>query len=79
MWNHIVIETKGFYVFQVSQWRAHQEELARLEMEISVRRREREEEKEKLWKEKELLQREETKTKVKPSCLPECVSRSAIA
>ncbi|CAO2597369.1 Coiled-coil domain-containing protein 148 [Lemmus lemmus] len=50
---------------KVSQWRAHQEELARLEMEISVRRREREEEKEKLWKEKELLQREETKTKIR--------------
>ncbi|XP_075841275.1 coiled-coil domain-containing protein 148 isoform X1 [Microtus pennsylvanicus] len=50
---------------KVSQWRAHQEELARLEMEISIRRREREEEKEKLWKEKELLQREETKTKIR--------------
>ncbi|XP_003503454.1 coiled-coil domain-containing protein 148 [Cricetulus griseus] len=50
---------------KVSQWRAHQEELARLEMEISVRRREREEEKEKLWKKKEFLQREETKTKIK--------------
>ncbi|XP_013211132.1 coiled-coil domain-containing protein 148 isoform X1 [Microtus ochrogaster] len=50
---------------KVSQWRAHQEELARLEMEISSRRREREEEKEKLWKEKELLQREETKAKIR--------------
>ncbi|XP_040601329.1 coiled-coil domain-containing protein 148 isoform X6 [Mesocricetus auratus] len=49
----------------VSQWRAHQEELAKLEMEISVRRREREEEKEKLWKKKEFLQREETKTKIR--------------
>ncbi|XP_040601321.1 coiled-coil domain-containing protein 148 isoform X2 [Mesocricetus auratus] len=50
---------------KVSQWRAHQEELAKLEMEISVRRREREEEKEKLWKKKEFLQREETKTKIR--------------
>nr|XP_021494498.1 coiled-coil domain-containing protein 148 [Meriones unguiculatus] len=50
---------------KVSEWRAQQEELARLEMEISARRRERQEEKSKLWKEKELLQREETKTKIR--------------
>ncbi|XP_051022724.1 coiled-coil domain-containing protein 148 [Acomys russatus] len=50
---------------KVSQWRAHQEELARLEMEISAGRRERQEEKEKLWKKKELLQREETKAKIR--------------
>ncbi|XP_055456445.1 coiled-coil domain-containing protein 148 [Psammomys obesus] len=50
---------------KVSEWRAQQEELARLEMEISARRRERQEEKAKLWKEKELLQREETKTKIR--------------
>ncbi|XP_059116470.1 coiled-coil domain-containing protein 148 isoform X2 [Peromyscus eremicus] len=50
---------------KVSQWQAHQEELARLEMEISARRREREEEKEKLWKKKELLQREEAKIKIR--------------
>lgn len=55
----------NFYLLQVLQWRAHQEEVARLEMEISARRREKEEEKEKLWKKKELLQREEKKKKVK--------------
>ncbi|KAL6080875.1 hypothetical protein STEG23_003427, partial [Scotinomys teguina] len=50
---------------KVSQWRAHQEELARLETEISVRRREREEEKEKLWQKKELLRREEVKIQIR--------------
>ncbi|GAB1286351.1 Coiled-coil domain-containing protein 148 [Apodemus speciosus] len=49
---------------KVSQWRAQQEELSRLEMEISARRREKEEEKEKLWKKKELLRREETEIKL---------------
>ncbi|XP_054535029.1 coiled-coil domain-containing protein 148 isoform X2 [Pan troglodytes] len=51
--------------YLVRQWRAHQEEVARLEMEISARRREKEEEKEKLWKKKELLQRAEKKKKIK--------------
>ncbi|XP_022425482.1 coiled-coil domain-containing protein 148 isoform X1 [Delphinapterus leucas] len=50
---------------KVRQWRAHQEEVARLEMEISARRREKEEEKEKQWKKKELLQREEKKKKIR--------------
>ncbi|XP_006880856.1 PREDICTED: coiled-coil domain-containing protein 148 [Elephantulus edwardii] len=50
---------------KVLQWRAHQEEVARLEMEISARRREKEKEKEKLWKKKELLQREEKKEKIR--------------
>uniref|UniRef100_A0A671DS15 Coiled-coil domain containing 148 n=1 Tax=Rhinolophus ferrumequinum TaxID=59479 RepID=A0A671DS15_RHIFE len=50
---------------KVLQWRAHQEEVARLEMEISAIRREKEEEKEKLWKKKELLQREEKKKKIR--------------
>ncbi|XP_032494535.1 coiled-coil domain-containing protein 148 isoform X3 [Phocoena sinus] len=50
---------------KVLQWRAHQEEVARLEMEISARRREKEEEKEKQWKKKELLQREEKKKKIR--------------
>nr|XP_045003811.1 coiled-coil domain-containing protein 148 isoform X2 [Jaculus jaculus] len=49
----------------VSQWRAHQEEVARLEMEIYTRRRAKEEENWKLWKEKELLQREEKKDKIR--------------
>ncbi|XP_055966346.1 coiled-coil domain-containing protein 148 [Sorex fumeus] len=50
---------------KVFQWRAHQEEVARLEMEISTRRREKQEEKEKMWKKKELLQREEKKEKIR--------------
>ncbi|KAM9664389.1 coiled-coil domain-containing protein 148 [Trichechus inunguis] len=50
---------------KVLQWRAHQEEVARLEMDIVVRRREKEKEKEKLWKKKELLQREEKKEKIR--------------
>uniref|UniRef100_A0A8C0CLT6 Coiled-coil domain containing 148 n=1 Tax=Balaenoptera musculus TaxID=9771 RepID=A0A8C0CLT6_BALMU len=50
---------------KVLQWRAHQEEAARVEMEISARRREKEEEKEKLWKKKELLQRKEKKKKIR--------------
>ncbi|XP_034510490.1 coiled-coil domain-containing protein 148 [Ailuropoda melanoleuca] len=50
---------------KVLQWRAHQEEVATLEMEISARRREKEKEKEKLWKEKELLQRAEKKKKIR--------------
>uniref|UniRef100_H0XFD7 Coiled-coil domain containing 148 n=2 Tax=Otolemur garnettii TaxID=30611 RepID=H0XFD7_OTOGA len=50
---------------KVFQWRAHQEEVARLEMEISARRRKKEEEKKKLWKEKEMLQREEKKKKIR--------------
>ncbi|XP_039093444.1 coiled-coil domain-containing protein 148 [Hyaena hyaena] len=50
---------------KVLQWRVHQEEVARLEMEISARRREKEEEKEKLWKKKELLQRAEKKKKIR--------------
>ncbi|XP_010857314.1 PREDICTED: coiled-coil domain-containing protein 148 [Bison bison bison] len=50
---------------KVLQWRAHQEEITRLEMEISARRREKEEEKEKLWKKKELLQREEKKKEIR--------------
>ncbi|XP_077010016.1 coiled-coil domain-containing protein 148 isoform X2 [Tamandua tetradactyla] len=50
---------------KVLQWRAHQEEVARLEMDISARRREKEKEKEKLWKRKELLQREEKKNKIR--------------
>ncbi|XP_058297805.1 coiled-coil domain-containing protein 148 isoform X4 [Hylobates moloch] len=53
------------YHYLVLQWRTHQEEVARLEMEISARRREREEEKEKLWKKKEFLQRAEKKKKIK--------------
>ncbi|KAM7105778.1 coiled-coil domain-containing protein 148 isoform 2-T4 [Molossus nigricans] len=53
------------YMEHVLQWRAHQEEVARLEMEISARRREKQKEKEKLWKKKELLQREEQKEKIR--------------
>lgn len=67
MWNPESvqsIEMKFPYWFQVFQWQAHQEEVARLEMEISARRREKEEEEEKLWRKKELLKREEKKKQV---------------
>ncbi|XP_071072525.1 coiled-coil domain-containing protein 148 isoform X2 [Dasypus novemcinctus] len=50
---------------KVLQWQAHQEEIARLEMDISARRREKEEEKEKLWKKKEMFQREEKKNQIR--------------
>ncbi|KAM6174497.1 coiled-coil domain-containing protein 148 isoform 1-T1 [Erethizon dorsatum] len=50
---------------KVFRWRAHQEEVARLEMEISARRRKKEEEKEKLWRKKELLKREEKKKQIR--------------
>ncbi|XP_029423880.1 coiled-coil domain-containing protein 148 isoform X2 [Nannospalax galili] len=50
---------------KVSRWRAHQEELARLEMEIAARRKEKKEEKAALWKKKELLQREEKKEMIR--------------
>ncbi|XP_008070837.1 coiled-coil domain-containing protein 148 [Carlito syrichta] len=50
---------------KVLQWRAQQEEVARLEMEISARRREKQKEKEKMWKKKELLQREEKKKQIR--------------
>ncbi|XP_063115206.1 coiled-coil domain-containing protein 148 isoform X3 [Cavia porcellus] len=50
---------------KVFQWQAHQEEVARLEMEISARRREKEEEEEKLWRKKELLKREEKKKQIR--------------
>ncbi|XP_007940041.1 coiled-coil domain-containing protein 148 [Orycteropus afer afer] len=50
---------------KVIQWRTHQEDVARLEMDISARQREKEKEKEKLWKKKELLQREEKKDKIR--------------
>ncbi|XP_058520494.1 coiled-coil domain-containing protein 148 isoform X2 [Ochotona princeps] len=50
---------------KVLQWRVHQEEVARLEVEISERRREKAKEKEKLWKKKEFLQREEKKKEIK--------------
>ncbi|XP_004674691.1 PREDICTED: coiled-coil domain-containing protein 148 [Condylura cristata] len=50
---------------KVLQWRVHQEEVARLEMEISARRREKEKEKKKLWKKKKMLQREEKKNQIR--------------
>ncbi|XP_075385824.1 coiled-coil domain-containing protein 148 [Tenrec ecaudatus] len=50
---------------KVLQWRAHQEEVARLEMDISARRRESAKENEKLWKKKELAQREEKKEQIR--------------
>ncbi|XP_078003148.1 coiled-coil domain-containing protein 148 [Phascolarctos cinereus] len=49
----------------VLQWRAHQDEEAKLEYNIIIRRREKEKKEEKLRKEKEILQREEEKKKIK--------------
>uniref|UniRef100_A0A8C3T0L0 Coiled-coil domain containing 148 n=1 Tax=Chelydra serpentina TaxID=8475 RepID=A0A8C3T0L0_CHESE len=49
---------------KVLQWRAHQEETARLEAAIAARRKEKEDEKEKIQKEKEMIQRAEEKEKV---------------
>ncbi|XP_051842303.1 coiled-coil domain-containing protein 148 [Antechinus flavipes] len=50
---------------KVLQWRAHQEEEAKLEYNIIIRRREKEKKEDKLRKEKEILQREEEKKKIK--------------
>uniref|UniRef100_A0A8C3T425 Coiled-coil domain containing 148 n=1 Tax=Chelydra serpentina TaxID=8475 RepID=A0A8C3T425_CHESE len=50
---------------KVLQWRAHQEETARLEAAIAARRKEKEDEKEKIQKEKEMIQRAEEKEKVR--------------
>ncbi|XP_029461404.1 coiled-coil domain-containing protein 148 [Rhinatrema bivittatum] len=49
---------------KVLQWRANQEETARLEAAIAARRREKEEENEKIYKEKEMLHRAEEKEKI---------------
>ncbi|XP_065416667.1 coiled-coil domain-containing protein 148 isoform X5 [Chrysemys picta bellii] len=49
----------------VLQWRADQEETARLEAAIAARRKEKEDEKEKIQKEKEMIQRAEEKEKVR--------------
>nr|XP_006126902.1 coiled-coil domain-containing protein 148 isoform X1 [Pelodiscus sinensis] len=50
---------------KVLQWRAHQQETARLEAAIAARRKEKEDEKEKIQKEKEMIQRAEDKEKVR--------------
>ncbi|XP_056649875.1 coiled-coil domain-containing protein 148 [Monodelphis domestica] len=50
---------------KVLQWRAHQEEEAKLDYNIIIRRREKERKEEKLRREKEILQREEEKKKIK--------------
>ncbi|XP_074857083.1 coiled-coil domain-containing protein 148 [Carettochelys insculpta] len=50
---------------KVLQWRAHQEETARLEAAIAARRREKEDEKEKIQKEREMIRRAEEKEKVR--------------
>ncbi|XP_044274366.1 coiled-coil domain-containing protein 148 isoform X2 [Varanus komodoensis] len=50
---------------KVLQWRAQQEEAARLEAAIATRRKEKEDEKEKFQREKEMLRRAEDKEKVK--------------
>uniref|UniRef100_A0A8C4YPN9 Coiled-coil domain containing 148 n=1 Tax=Gopherus evgoodei TaxID=1825980 RepID=A0A8C4YPN9_9SAUR len=58
--QEICADLKG----KVLQWRAHQEETARLEAAIAARRKEKEDEKEKIQKEKEMIQRAEGKEKV---------------
>uniref|UniRef100_A0A8C0H5H2 Coiled-coil domain containing 148 n=1 Tax=Chelonoidis abingdonii TaxID=106734 RepID=A0A8C0H5H2_CHEAB len=58
--QEICVDLKG----KVLQWRAHQEETARLEAAIAARRKEKEDEKEKIQKEKEMIQRAEGKEKV---------------
>ncbi|XP_039349440.1 coiled-coil domain-containing protein 148 isoform X3 [Mauremys reevesii] len=59
--QEICADLKG----KVLQWRAHQEETARLEAAIAARRKEKEDEKEKIQKEKEMIQRAEEKEKVR--------------
>ncbi|XP_030436776.1 coiled-coil domain-containing protein 148 isoform X2 [Gopherus evgoodei] len=59
--QEICADLKG----KVLQWRAHQEETARLEAAIAARRKEKEDEKEKIQKEKEMIQRAEGKEKVR--------------
>uniref|UniRef100_A0A8C3IT12 Coiled-coil domain containing 148 n=1 Tax=Chrysemys picta bellii TaxID=8478 RepID=A0A8C3IT12_CHRPI len=58
--QEICADLKG----KVLQWRADQEETARLEAAIAARRKEKEDEKEKIQKEKEMIQRAEEKEKV---------------
>ncbi|XP_038607498.1 coiled-coil domain-containing protein 148 isoform X1 [Tachyglossus aculeatus] len=50
---------------KVLQWRAHQEEAARLEFALVIRRKEKEDKEEKLRKEKEMLHRTEKKQKIR--------------
>ncbi|XP_053899285.1 coiled-coil domain-containing protein 148 [Malaclemys terrapin pileata] len=59
--QEICTDLKG----KVLQWRADQEETARLEAAIAARRKEKEDEKEKIQKEKEMIQRAEEKEKVR--------------
>ncbi|XP_050825202.1 coiled-coil domain-containing protein 148 isoform X3 [Gopherus flavomarginatus] len=59
--QEICADLKG----KVLQWRAHQEETARLEAAIAARRKEKEDEKEKIQKKKEMIQRAEGKEKVR--------------
>ncbi|XP_069472495.1 coiled-coil domain-containing protein 148 [Ambystoma mexicanum] len=62
---------------KVLQWRAHQEEVARLEEAVAARRKENEEEKETLLKEKEQLQRAEEKEKIQRYYLKKQQAREA--
>lgn len=50
--------------FQVLQWRAQQEEAAKLEAAVAARRKEKEDEKERLQKEQEMIRRAQEKEKV---------------
>ncbi|XP_078537833.1 coiled-coil domain-containing protein 148 [Lissotriton helveticus] len=62
---------------KVLQWRAQQEEVARLEAAVAARRKENEEEKERLRKEKEQLQRAEEKDKIQKYYLKKQRAREA--
>ncbi|XP_019377907.1 PREDICTED: coiled-coil domain-containing protein 148 isoform X1 [Gavialis gangeticus] len=59
--QEICADLKG----KVLQWRAQQEEAARLEVAIAARRKEKEDEKERLQKQKEMIWRAEEKEKVR--------------
>ncbi|NXX11745.1 CC148 protein, partial [Podargus strigoides] len=50
---------------KVVQWKAQQEEAAKLEAALAARRKEKEDEQEKLWKEQEMIRRARDKEKVK--------------
>jgi len=50
--------------FQVLQWKAQQEEAAKLEAAVAARRKEKKDEKERLQKEQEMIRRAQEKEKV---------------
>lgn len=56
--------------FQVLQWKAQQEEAAKLEAAVAARRKEKEDEKERMQKEHEMLRRAQEKEKVQETLIP---------